>query len=92
MIEKEVLIPTVLCDAGAKHEVLPELHDEDDMFEYTLTVINQFDKEKIIVNIDNLGYSSLPSSNDAPNLKICALNSKTNFIQQIKAIQHPSYI
>lgn len=47
MIEKEVLIPTVLCDAGAKHEVLPELHDEDDMFEYTLTVMNKFDKESI---------------------------------------------
>ena len=44
--------------------------------------------EKIIVNIDNLGYSSLPSSNDAPNLKICALNSKTNFIQQIKAFRN----
>lgn len=41
--------------------------------------------DEIIVNIDNLGYSRLPSSNDAPNLKISALNSKTSFIQQIKA-------
>ncbi len=43
--------------------------------------------EEIIVNIDNLGYSTLPSGNDKINLRIIALNSKSNFIQQIKAFR-----
>lgn len=41
--------------------------------------------EEISVNIDNLGYSTLPSGNDKYNLRINALNSKSNYVQQIKA-------
>ena len=44
--------------------------------------------EEIIVNIDNLGYSTLPSGNDKFNLRISALNSKSNFIQQIKSFRN----
>lgn len=43
----------------------------------------------ISVNIDNLGYSRLPSKSDNYiNLKISALNSQLNFIQQIKVFKN----
>lgn len=43
---------------------------------------------EIVANIDNLADSKLPSSNNVVNLKVSALNSKINFIDQIKSFKN----
>ncbi len=47
VIETQILKPTILCDMNAKHEILPELTDDEVIEEYVVKVLDSFDKESL---------------------------------------------